>query len=190
MEFGSSKGADGFGQKVPLNGSMEGLGATNMGPEAESEASTHQQKPDSLTINQTPKIGDTNATVSIEGVALFNPDAPAGPTLTSSFQEHVLGNGARFENANFQDDGVGIGDGLGRSDLLEADILDYYTTPTDIPVAIAFQTISDGNGGSDNTTVEVTVVPVNDAPVAVGDDASTDEDSPAPTRTVLSISPF
>jgi VCBS repeat-containing protein len=38
-------------------------------------------------------------------------------------------------------------------------------------------TISDSNGGSDTTTVEVTVTPVNDQPVAVDDAANTDEDT-------------
>ncbi|WP_405198558.1 tandem-95 repeat protein [Christiangramia sp. LLG6405-1] len=39
-------------------------------------------------------------------------------------------------------------------------------------------TISDGNGGTDTATVTVTVAPVNDAPVAVDDSASTSEDTP------------
>ena len=37
-------------------------------------------------------------------------------------------------------------------------------------------TVSDGNGGTDTATVSVTVRPVNDAPTAVDDRASTDED--------------
>jgi VCBS repeat-containing protein len=37
-------------------------------------------------------------------------------------------------------------------------------------------TISDGNGGTSTSTVDLTVAPVNDAPVAVGDNASTGED--------------
>src|SRR4029079_18601789 len=37
-------------------------------------------------------------------------------------------------------------------------------------------TISDGNGGSTSATVIVTVTPVNDAPVATNDSASTPED--------------
>jgi hypothetical protein len=39
-------------------------------------------------------------------------------------------------------------------------------------------TITDGNGGSAQGTVSVTVDPVNDAPVAVDDSATTDEDTP------------
>ncbi|MGH6932394.1 MAG: cadherin-like domain-containing protein, partial [Dongiaceae bacterium] len=45
-------------------------------------------------------------------------------------------------------------------------------------------TISDGNGGTDTAVVTVTVNPVNDAPVANDDAASTDEDTPV-TITVL-----
>ncbi len=39
-------------------------------------------------------------------------------------------------------------------------------------------TVSDGQGGSDTASVTVTVTPVNDAPVAVGDNAVTLEDTP------------
>jgi large repetitive protein len=39
-------------------------------------------------------------------------------------------------------------------------------------------TISDGNGGFSTATISVTVAPVNDAPVAIPDVATTDEDTP------------
>ncbi|MGB7182712.1 MAG: Ig-like domain-containing protein, partial [Burkholderiaceae bacterium] len=39
-------------------------------------------------------------------------------------------------------------------------------------------TIADGNGGTDTATVNLTVTPVNDAPVAVNDSATTTEDTP------------
>ena len=45
------------------------------------------------------------------------------------------------------------------------------------PATIAY-TISDGNGGTAAATVTVTVVPVNDPPVAVNDAVSTSEDTP------------
>ncbi|MBI3989521.1 MAG: tandem-95 repeat protein, partial [candidate division NC10 bacterium] len=45
-------------------------------------------------------------------------------------------------------------------------------------------TISDGLGGTDTATVRVTVIPVNDAPDAVDDATTTDEDTPV-TLTVL-----
>ncbi|WP_147104490.1 cadherin-like domain-containing protein [Tateyamaria sp. syn59] len=44
------------------------------------------------------------------------------------------------------------------------------------PTTITY-TISDGNGGEDTATVSVTVNPVNDAPDAVNDTATTDEDT-------------
>ncbi|MEW6429395.1 MAG: Ig-like domain-containing protein, partial [Thermodesulfobacteriota bacterium] len=46
-------------------------------------------------------------------------------------------------------------------------------------------TVSDGNGGSATGTVTVTVTPVNDAPVAVDDTATTAEDTPVTTASVL-----
>ena len=45
-------------------------------------------------------------------------------------------------------------------------------------------TVSDGNGGTDTATVYVTVNPVNDAPVAVDDSASTNEDTPVTVNVV------
>lgn len=45
------------------------------------------------------------------------------------------------------------------------------------PTTITY-TVSDGNGGSDTGTVDVTVNPVNDAPEAVDDSASTDFETP------------
>ena len=39
-------------------------------------------------------------------------------------------------------------------------------------------TLSDGNGGTDTATVNITIDPLNDGPVAVDDSATTDEDEP------------
>ena len=39
-------------------------------------------------------------------------------------------------------------------------------------------TVSDGNGGTDTATVNVTITPENDPPVAANDSASTDQDTP------------
>ncbi|WP_025060803.1 Ig-like domain-containing protein, partial [Sulfitobacter donghicola] len=44
--------------------------------------------------------------------------------------------------------------------------------------AVINYTITDGNGGFDTAVVNVTVNPINDAPVAVDDTAETDEDTP------------
>ena len=54
-----------------------------------------------------------------------------------------------------------------------------YTPNADFNGADNFTyTISDGNGGTDTATVNVTVNPVNDAPVANNDSVSTSEDTP------------
>jgi hypothetical protein len=53
-----------------------------------------------------------------------------------------------------------------------------YTPDPDFNGSDSFTyTISDGNGGSDTATVNVTVISVNDAPDAVDDSATTDEDT-------------
>ncbi|TMQ22937.1 MAG: tandem-95 repeat protein, partial [Deltaproteobacteria bacterium] len=53
-----------------------------------------------------------------------------------------------------------------------------YTPAADYNGPDAFRyTISDGNGGQASATVAITVSPVNDAPVAVADAASLDEDT-------------
>ncbi|MGV0599578.1 Ig-like domain-containing protein [Mycolicibacterium pulveris] len=54
-----------------------------------------------------------------------------------------------------------------------------YTPDTDFHGTDSFTyTVSDGNGGTATATVYVTVNPVNDAPVAGDDSASTDQDTP------------
>ena len=53
-----------------------------------------------------------------------------------------------------------------------------YTPDSDFNGADSFTyTISDGNGGSDTATVNVTVTPINDAPVAGDDSGTVDEDN-------------
>ncbi|MFC6199503.1 tandem-95 repeat protein, partial [Ponticaulis profundi] len=52
-----------------------------------------------------------------------------------------------------------------------------YTPAADFNGADSFDVlINDGNGGTDTVTIEVTVTPVNDAPVAVADSYAVDED--------------
>jgi len=45
------------------------------------------------------------------------------------------------------------------------------------PVPVATYTVSDGNGGTDQGTLTLTVTPVNDAPVAANDNGTTPEDT-------------
>ena len=54
-----------------------------------------------------------------------------------------------------------------------------YAPDADFNGADSFTyTVSDGNGGVDTAAVSITVIPVNDAPVAVADSAATAEDTP------------
>ncbi len=54
-----------------------------------------------------------------------------------------------------------------------------YTPDPDFNGSDSFTyTIDDGNGGEDSATVSITVIPVNDPPVANDDTASTQEDTP------------
>ncbi len=61
---------------------------------------------------------------------------------------------------------------------LISDTLRYTPTLNFNGVVTFSYTVGDGNGGSDDATVTVTVLPVNDAPVALDDSAVTLEDTP------------
>ncbi|MBL8454037.1 MAG: VCBS domain-containing protein, partial [Zoogloea sp.] len=54
------------------------------------------------------------------------------------------------------------------------------------PVVVTY-TIADGKGGTASSTVTINVTPVNDAPVAVNDTASTSEDSPVSRSAALGV---
>ena len=54
----------------------------------------------------------------------------------------------------------------------------FYTPPANFNGSVTISyTISDGNGGTDNASVTVTVINVNDPPVAIDDTATVQEDS-------------
>lgn len=79
----------------------------------------------------------------------------------------------------------GVSDPPHGTATLAADGSVRYVPDADYAGADAFDyTISDGRGGTDTGTVGVTVAPVNDAPVASPDSATTDQDA-AVTITVL-----
>ena len=64
----------------------------------------------------------------------------------------------------------------GTAEVVDGKIV--YTPNDDFNGSDTFTyTVSDGAGGTDTATVSITVNPVNDAPVAVDDDASGDEDT-------------
>ena len=63
--------------------------------------------------------------------------------------------------------------------VIEVDGTITYTPAADYNGADSFvYEISDGNGGTDTATVTITINPVNDAPIANDDSATTDEDTP------------
>jgi large repetitive protein len=65
------------------------------------------------------------------------------------------------------------------SAVLNADNTVTYTPKSDFNGSDSFTyTVADDHGGTDKATVNITVTPVNDAPVADGDSATTAEDTP------------
>ena len=56
--------------------------------------------------------------------------------------------------------------------------LRYVPNPNFNGTDVITYVISDGNGGTSTAAVTVTVTPVNDAPIAVNDNATTNEDAP------------
>ena len=85
---------------------------------------------------------------------------------------------ASFDAATAQGGSVALDDG-GNADPTDDRLV--YTPPLHYAGADAFDyTVGDGNGGSDNATVRVTVVPVNDAPtITAGPNITLAMDAPA-----------
>ncbi|MEH6818174.1 MAG: Ig-like domain-containing protein, partial [Pseudoalteromonas distincta] len=55
--------------------------------------------------------------------------------------------------------------------------IQYTPAPNTNGTAIINYTISDGNGGTATTNLTITIIPVNDAPIANADSATIDEDA-------------
>ena len=73
---------------------------------------------------------------------------------------------------------TGVTDPANGSVVVNADGTITYTPDADFHGTDAFDyTISDGNGGTDTATVDITVDPINDPPIAVDDADTTDEDT-------------
>jgi hypothetical protein len=89
----------------------------------------------------------------------LNATDPDGNTLTWSIQSQAS-------------NGTAAATGTGTSKVID------YTPNADYNGSDSFVVqVSDGNGGTDTITVNVTIIPVNDAPVAVDDSASTQPDT-------------
>ena len=121
-------------------------------------------------VNDPPVAVDDTATVAEDGTVttanvLLNDTDVEGDILT------VTGVTTSVFGATVIDNGDGTFTFTPRPDFFGTDWFDYI--------------ISDGNGGSGQGTVAVTVTPSNDPPTAVADGAVTDRDVPVTTGNVL-----
>ncbi|OHC78203.1 MAG: hypothetical protein A3G18_05400 [Rhodospirillales bacterium RIFCSPLOWO2_12_FULL_58_28] len=127
--------------------------------------------------------GTATQTVTVD-VAPVN-DAPgAGVDSTSTLEDTAVTILASSLLANDSDiDGnpltlTAVGNAVGGTVALDVNGGVVFTPMANFNGAAAFDyTISDGNGGAATQTVTVNVTPVNDAPVAGADGASTSEDT-------------
>ncbi|MEC5127514.1 Ig-like domain-containing protein, partial [Verrucomicrobiales bacterium BCK34] len=104
-----------------------------------------------------PDVASVNEDSSLTGFDLIGNDTDVdGDTLT-------LSGTPTAENGTIVVNGDGTIDYTPDPDFTGTDVITYI--------------VSDGNGGSDTSTLTVTVNPVNDAPVGVNDVAMTDEDA-------------
>ncbi|MDH5546946.1 MAG: tandem-95 repeat protein [Gammaproteobacteria bacterium] len=135
--------------------------------------------------------GTDTATVTITVNAVN--DAPVGVNDTASTNEdsgvttgNVLTNDTDTEGDTLSVAAADASSAQGGSVVNHGNGTFTYTPPANFNGSDSFNyTVSDGNGGTDTATVNLTVNPVNDAPVANDDTASTAEDTPVLTSTVL-----
>jgi VCBS repeat-containing protein len=153
------------------NGQFEALGATD-------------SDTDSFTYTASDLQGNTDTatvTLTITGAN----DAPiANDDTASTNEDTALVLAAASLSANDTDvDGdaltvTSVGGAVGGTVSLAAGNITFTPTANyNGPASFAY-TLSDGNGGTDTATVTLTVNPVNDAPIAVDDAFSGDEDTP------------
>ena len=121
------------------------------------------------TVNNAPiAVNDAFSTLEdtrvTTGNVLANDSDPDGDSLTiSSFTQSSHGSVTSNGNGTFT-----------YSPLANSNGADSFT-----------YTINDGHGGTSTATVMLTITPVNDAPVAVNDSATTQEDTPVTTASLL-----
>ena len=117
-----------------------------------------------LSVNDPPVAVDDAAPATLE-------DTPFIISVTS-----LLGNDADPEGDPLTISGVQSG--VGGTVSLVAGVITFTPSPNFNGPASFTYTVSDGQGGFSTATVSVNVIPVNDAPVAVDDVVSSDEDQP------------
>ncbi|MDE0723794.1 MAG: Ig-like domain-containing protein, partial [Alphaproteobacteria bacterium] len=109
-------------------------------------------------VDDVAVMNEDSVLVIPEGTLLVNDSDPEGDPLNVTHVRVVSGGG------------VATVDAAGNVTYVPA-------TNYNGPVQLEY-TINDGNGGTDTAFVNITVNPVNDAPVANDDTAATDEDTP------------
>ncbi len=121
--------------------------------------------------------GELNLTVNPVNDAPVQQDDAASTDEDSAITIDVLDNDSDIDGDDLT---VSITTNVAHGSLvLNADNTITYTPNVDYNGADSFTyTVSDGNGGASVATVNLTVDPVNDTPVAVVDMITTDEDTP------------
>ncbi|WP_422049928.1 beta strand repeat-containing protein [Shimia sp.] len=124
--------------------------------------------------------GTATATVTINVSAVNDAPVAANDGLTTA-EDTPVSIDLLINDSDLDGDTVSvasIGDASNGAVVDNGDGTATYTPAANFNGADSFSyTIADGNGGSDTATVSITVTPVNDAPVAVNDAVTTNEDT-------------
>ena len=152
---------------------------TNDGPVAVNDTGAVDED-DTLTVNQVSGVIDDNDTDLDASDILTVTDIRTGPEAGSG-TIGIVGNGlaGTYGTLTLADDGSYAY----VADQSAADALAVGITATDTFT----YTISDGNGGTDSAEIVITVTGTNDAPVAVDDTGSVNEDELLTVNTVTGI---
>ncbi|RLP69355.1 cadherin-like domain-containing protein, partial [Xanthobacter tagetidis] len=129
------------------------------------------------------KGGTDTATVAVSVTPVNDAPVAAGDTASTAEDTplviavaDLLANDADVDGETLTVSGVG--GAVGGTVALDAGEI-TFTPDADFNGDASFTyTVSDGKGGTDTATVNVTVTPVNDAPIATADTATTAEDTP------------
>ncbi|WP_221797202.1 beta strand repeat-containing protein [Oceanobacter mangrovi] len=118
--------------------------------------------------------GANNAPTAVNDSYSTNEDT----TLTTTLANDILGNDSDLDGDSLTVNTTPVTDVSNGTLVLNADGTFTYTPDANFNGTDSFvYEVSDGNGGTAQATVTITVDPVNDAPVAVNDSYSTNEDT-------------
>jgi large repetitive protein len=160
------------------------LGTVEIGDDG--KTLTYTPNPDANGTDRfTYTISDGEFTSTATVTMTINPvnDAPVANDDTATTAEdravtiNVLANDTDVDGDRLTVDGIVTGPENGTAEIVNNQIV--YTPDQDYngPDSLTYR-VADGNGGFDEATVTIDVTPVNDAPVAVADEVTTDEDTP------------